>query len=522
MANISSFFGGSGGSGLSTDFTKNDYGVPLPEYITCITHKSSCTITVCPGYTFDSNSKGFSQGGITNVRDNIFIATGVEHPFTNSDCTKIFAMAFCVNDDTGAIVSGMTEFKCVFQSASTNDRFAGETQTPGVGDGCCRAYYGHACSGCGSYTILCTNSSFNCIGTSSATRYGCSAAGGSTSLVYNGVPGSVLAHAGNNEDQNSFIRFCNGNVCFNNNLGNSLGCTNCFASSNLRGKYALSPNTILLTGIFMCGGDCICHKTILFQWNDANDCYRMAYCKGESGSQVTNSNYVCCILCCHSPGHVLGTSFRVGPTFYPEGGGASFYHEPDCQNCIRQKFCVNGGCCRAMHPHSVLLNWEGQNHWNMQMKGTRGKDDASSTCYYATNNDFTMNWVSNSSCISNRVGHYVGVQQNGVLGAGIAQKSCFAFNCGNFGQGTRQETYGSWSTPHGESVRQLYQYPRTALRSYPIPQFCNCYQTCCFHFLASQVVGCKWIVTMESSQCCQCECVTLHAYKIMTNSCTAD
>ena len=73
----------SGGSGLSTDFTKNDYGVPLPEYITCMAYKSSCTITVCPGYTFCSGSKGFSQGGLTNVKDNIFVVF-LKYSFTGS------------------------------------------------------------------------------------------------------------------------------------------------------------------------------------------------------------------------------------------------------------------------------------------------------------------------------------------------------------------------------------------------------------------------------------------------------
>ena len=519
MANISSFFGGSGGSGLSTDFTKNDYGVPLPEYITCMAHKSSCTITVCPGYTFCSDSRGFSQGGIVNVKDNIFIATGVEHPFGNDDCTKVFAMAFCVNDDTGAICSNMTEFKCIFQSASTNDRFAGQSDTSGVGDGDCRAYYGYSCSSNGHFKIVCTNNSFNCIGTSAGVTYTQSSAGSGAKLVYNGVPGSVVGHQGNNEDQNAFIRFCNGNVCFNNNLGDSTNCMNCFANGNLRGKYVLSPNTILFSG-FKSSDSSICTKTLLFQWNDANNCYRKSYCKLESAGSYGANNCIVDVLVCElNPGNVLGQSFRVGPTFYPEGAGASFWHQPECMNCAKTALNTSDVCRMVFKPDSALLTWDGFSNWNANMRGFGGCSMGNNASdHFATSIDYNFNWSGNSSCINN-FPRRVAMQQNGVYGAGIAARAFFGFNCNNSGT-SQQETFGSWS--HAHDLTSLYTPIRSALRSYPRPQFCNCYQTCCYHFLASQVVGCKWIVTMESSQCAACECVTLHAYKIMTNSCTAD
>tara|TARA_R100000030_G_scaffold15225_1_gene10086 strand:- start:1584 stop:3155 length:1572 start_codon:yes stop_codon:yes gene_type:complete len=509
----------SGGSGLSTDFTKNDYGVPLPEYITCMAYKSSCTITVCPGYTFCSGSKGFSQGGLTNVKDNIFVATGVEHPYGNSDCTKVFAMAFCVNDDTGAIVSGMTEFKCIFQSASTNDRLGGEGDTNAVGDGDSRVYYGGFCSSLGRVHIICTNDSFNCIGTGgSPVSYAQSNAGAGVRLVYNGVPGQVMAHVGNNEDKNAFIRFGNGNTCFNNNLPNSIDCTNCFAPGNLRGKYALSPNTIVLSGMCL-QNDSMCLKTILFQWNEASDCYRMAYCKFDGlGSRGSSSCINDCLGCALSVGHILGQSFRVGPTFYPEGGFASFWHQKNEMDCISKVVHTNNMCRETFRNSGALLTWQGQGHWNLNARGYRGCSISDTDDFFASNIDYNVNWSSNNGCINN-FPRTTSIQQNGVYGAGIAAKGCFAFNCNNTGL-SKQETFSSWS--HNHDINSVFNPMRSALTAYPIPQLCNCYRNCCFNFLASQVIGCKWIVVMESSQCAACECVTLHAYKIMTNSCTAD
>ena len=519
MANISSYFGGSGGSGLSTDFTKNDYGVPLPEYITCVAYKGSCTVTVCPGYTFCSASKGFAQGGLTNVKDNIFIATGVEWPYVNNDCTKVFAMAFCVNDDTGAITSNMTEFKCIFLSDSTNDRFAGETTAYAVGDGCCRVYYGHSCAGQQQITILCTNDSFCCVTVGAPVTNSNSGQG---YLLYNGTPGQVLAHAGHWEDQNAFIRFCNGNTCFNGNLGNNLQCLNCFATcGNMRASYALSPNTILLSGMFMCNGDCACLKTALFQWNDTCNCFRMTYCKANGlGQHCTSSPFAQCLICYNNPGYILANSYRVGPTWYVEGGGAQWYHEPETQNCIKCIYnqAAANMCRNEFTPQSSLLTWMGSSHWNLKSKGHRGCiAQGSGTCYHATNLDVSVNWSSNSSCISNKP-RYVIPQVNGVHG-NISALACAGYHCAQFGQGTCQESFGSWS--HAHNTCDLSNNPRPALTPYPIPQFCNCYQNCNYHFLTSAVIGTKWIVVMESAQCAACECVTLHSYKIMTNSCTA-
>lgn len=519
MANISSFFGGSGGSGLSTDFTKNDYGVPLPEYITCVAYKGSCTVTVCPGYTFCSGSGGFAQGGITNVKDNIFVATGVEWPYGNNDCTKVFAMAFCVNDDTGAITSNMTEFKCIFQSDSGNDRFAGEAETHVLGDGVCRVYYGHSCSSKAQVTILCTNDSFCCVTVSAPVTHNCVS---QARLVYNGVPGQVLMHSGHWEDQNAYIRFCNGNVCFNGNLG-SVPCLNCmFTCGNMRGSYALSPNTILLGGMFMCNGDEPCLKTALFHWNDTCNCFRMAYCKANGLGQHSTSCFSKNFVCCANPGYILANSFRVGSTWYVEGGGAQWYHEPDSQNCMR---CIINKthaniCCLGFQQTGVLLTWQGSSHWNVRSKGYRGCiGEGCGTNFYGTNLDVTSNWSSNSSCIGNRP-RYVTQQVNGVIGNGIARLGCAHYNCGQFGTGTGQEAYQSWS--HAHNTCNLFDNPRNPLTPYPNPQFCNCHQNCCHNFLASQVVGTKWIVVMESARCYQCECVTLHSYKIMTNTCTAD
>lgn len=519
MANISSFFGGSGGSGLSTDFTKNDYGVPLPEYITSVVYKDSCTVTVCPGYTFYSGSGGFAQGGITNVKDNIFVATGVEWPYcANNDCTKVFAMAFCVNDDTGEITSGMTEFKCIFESDSTNDRFAGEGAAYALGDGICRVYYGHSCSSKAQVTILCTNDSFCCVTVSAPITQNCA---NQARLVYNGVPGQVLMHYGHDEDQNAFIRFCNGNVCFNGNL-DKIPCLNCaLTCGNMRASYALSPNTILVAGVQMCNGDCTCMKTALFQWNDTCNCFRMTYCKADSGGQISTSCFTTEMVCCNNPGYILARSYRVGSTWYVEGGGAKWYHEPDSNNCTRSMFCCVGNAnnCQAFYNMGSLLTWSGQNHWNLKTTGTRGCLIGScNSGFYGTSLDINVNWSTNNSCI-NQAPKCVIQQVNGVYG-NIARLGCLAYNCAQFGSGSGQETYGSWS--HSHRPTELIRNPSPAITPYPIPQFCNCHQNCCHNFLASQVVGTKWIVVMESARCYQCECITLHSYKIMTNTCTAD
>lgn len=513
MANISSFFGGSGGSGLSTDFTKNDYGVPLPQYITRVDYKDSCTVTVCPGQSMCC--RGIGAGGIIPVRDNIFVAVGVEAGLGGTqDCTRAYAMAFCIDDSTGTISSGMTEFKCIFKSASNNDRFAWEVETPGVGDGCCRAYLAYTCNGVAKYLILCTNSSFNCIGTSTPV---CGLCTGSRSLTYNGVPGQILGGNASSEDCMRYIRFCNGNVCFNGALPIANPC-NLDGGNTGRGHYALSPNTILAYGLCMCGGDCACQKTVLFNWSDTCNCFRMSYCKADSLGNIQSTNAKCCLMCCSNPGKMLRQSYRVGSTWYVEGGGAQWFRQETPSTCPQCFFNTCAQCSMVHLPTWTLMTWSGQAHWHTTQKGLNGCIAGSNSSHFATMNEYDFTW-SNNGCLTNRQ-QFITTQVNGTLGPGVSPPGCCAYNCGQFGSGYKQEGFGSWARQ--SNVTDIMAHGRTPIVAYPIPMFCNCYFSCCFHFLTSQVVGCKWIVTMEARNCGACECVTLHSYKIMTNSCTAD
>jgi hypothetical protein len=510
MANISSYFGGSGGGSLSTDFTKNAYGVPFPEYITSVDYKNSCTVTVCPGTAMCCN--GISQGGIINVKDNIFIAVAVESGLGGTqDCTRAYAMAFCVNDDTGAITSGMTEFTCIFQSASVNDRFAGEVDTRSIGDGCCRVYMTYSCNGNARVKVLCTNASFNCVSATCTTGWTGSS---SATLTYNGVPGQVLAHSPSPEKCLCVIYFCDGNICRNG--GTSVNTCNLSGDNTGKSHFVLSPNTIIQHAICMCGGDCACFKTVLQTWNPTSNDYRMAYCIADGQGLIGNNNFRCALVCCMSPGKILEKGFRVGPTWYPEGGNASWFTAGTDDQCYQKWTCCN--TCSSFDPTSALLNWKGQAAWQATVKGYSGHMQAYGSLS-DLGTDITVDLQYNLySCIQDRNPKLI-TQQNGVLAMGMFAQGCCHYNCGQFFSGFKHDGFGSWARE--QDINLLVNTSGIPVKQYPKPVHCNCYYTSCFHFLGSQVVGNKWIVSMEAARCGLCECITLHSYKMMTNSCTA-
>jgi hypothetical protein len=512
MANISSYFGGSGG-GTAADPTLNGYGVPLPQYITCYAYKDTCIETqgvanVCCG--------GWTNGGIVPLEGNTFIALAAENGRSgDQDCHRLFAKAYCIDDSTGEIYSGQTAYTNVFCSSSTNQRVGYETNPRATGDGCKSAYVPILDGSHDRLLRICVNSltSPSSVGTSTICGYVHS----NSQVRYGGQPGVVAwqscpGHA----SCACVVRIENGSVTFCNSLGfdnSDIRCGGAGGSPSLSVMCVLSPDAIVQVG-FCNSSSCYCTRTANYYWNKAAGCYTVSSCNYSGTGYLNQQGYTGnWNRCCFNVPGILQRSMRIGPSFYQPGQGAAFMAFNPARFCdlFNEAYACLCSACGYHFNSKAYYNPTGT--WNIETDYMIGCFGSKTDCQTGYGMHQLNLIAANGSCWDPLV---LSVQSNGVLSSGLF---------GNLkGRCTecsyRQQYYTSYEVE--QDINKLSSYQQVPLYAYGEPQTCRVFCNDVRNFMGSAVVGKKWIVSMESSMTGACECIALHSYKIMTNSCTAD
>jgi len=514
MANISSFFGGSGGGGTAADPTLNTYGVPLPQYIKCYAYKDTCVETqgvssVCCG--------GFIQGGIVPLHGNAFMALAVEMGrSSDSDCGRLYAKAYCIDDSTGDIYSGQTAYTLVFTSNSSNARVGYEQKPRAISDGCKNVYVPIGDNSHDRLLKICANTveGPSSIGTSTI----CASVATNSTLTYSGDVGTVVWQSRSDHPSCAcIIRITNGSVAF----CNSLGFDNCNIRCGSSGgtpscAYMCALNTDYILQVGYCNSsNCYCTRSRQYLWNPANSSYNVDACSHGSTDYVSSQAWSKTLSCNFNVPGILQRAIRMGPGFYSPGQNAAWFNlnQPTlCDYFTEERVCFCTGCG---YTHNQKLYFNPTGTWNIEADFHNGCLSGSKTDCNSMKGVQKINvtptpgacWEPSSFLI----------QANGVRSSGLfsyARGKCT--DC-EF----RQNMFTSFEVE--QDISKLSSYTQIPIFSYGNPNSCRLFTNePAINNLGSAVVGKKWVVSMETSRTGTCECIAVHSYKIMTNSCTAD